>query len=121
MKDWELDRNMYDNGEDVGAIFEQGKQYEKDIDRIRADYDAWLRDIQDNTRPGLSPIPGGTEKPKTTRIYDVECRRTAVNELGNTACGQYPATSTGCSTSCMGSRIIGYPSNWSCVRYCGCW
>lgn len=51
MKDWELDRNIFDNGEDVSALFGQGEQHETDTDRIKSDYDAWLRDIQDNTRP----------------------------------------------------------------------
>lgn len=45
-KEWELDRNMFDNGEYVGALFGNQDQDELDAEKIKSDYDKWIIEIQ---------------------------------------------------------------------------
>ena len=116
LKDWELDRNMYDNGEDVSAIFQQDGQNEKDIDRIKSDYDNWLRDIQDNTRPRLSPLPGGNEEPKAVSFHRMERGHDQNEKAGHLPSIKYSTASTECAKPHLGSYLYGNPYNWYGVR-----
>lgn len=44
MKEWELDRNMFDNGEDMSSLLKD--QDESEADKIKREYDEWIIEIQ---------------------------------------------------------------------------